>query len=73
MRTFSLQLGQIHSYYQVFYVRMVCIMKDFYSITIIQTFDNENFQLRAGSDTLLLPGVLRENGMYHEGFVLHLH
>ena len=33
-----------------------------------ETFDNENFQLRAGTDTLLLPGVLCENGMYYEGF-----
>ena len=33
-----------------------------------ETFDNEYFQLRVGSDTLLLPGVLCENGKYHEGF-----
>ena len=36
-------------------------------------FDNDHFQLRAGSDTLLLPGVLCENGMYHEGFKYTVH
>ena len=28
------------------------------------TYDNENFQLRSGNETLLLHGVLCENGLY---------
>ena len=42
-----------------------------------ETNDNEHFQLRSGSETLLLPGVLCENGMYqliiNKDFALHHH
>ena len=36
----------------------------FVSTKVDDTFDNEHFQLTAGSFTLKLHGVLCENGMY---------